>query len=82
MCQMNSVFEIPPIGKLPLNPTPACQRAFTAERDVVFTNCLPRGQHFVPRSAIKRSGLALIGLDCCWYSTRNLYLTPSERVIR
>lgn len=61
MCEMNSVFEIPPIGKLPLNPTPECQRALQASEMLYLQTVYLEG-NIVPRSAIERTGLALTWL--------------------
>lgn len=80
---MNSVFEIPPIGKLPLNPTPRCQRASQAREKVYLQIVYLEGSFFVPISPIKRSSLALIVFNCCWLvQYENSYLTLSKRVIR
>lgn len=61
MCEMNSVFEIPPIGKLPLNPTPACQRALQPSEMLYLQTVYLEG-NTVPSSAIERTGLALTWL--------------------
>lgn len=44
---MNGVFQIPPIGKLPLNPAPECQRALQETEKQYLPIALPWGQHFV-----------------------------------
>ena len=61
MCEMNSVFEIPPIGKLPLNPTPACQRALQPRETLYLQIVYLEGNILYQDLRLNEAALHLLG---------------------